>query len=48
MGLASQVQIDQATQVLLTGSYNQKLSFLRSTPINPPDGYTGMVLTDKT
>ncbi len=30
------------------GSYNAKLNFLRSTPINPPDGYTGMALTDKT
>jgi predicted nucleic-acid-binding Zn-ribbon protein len=48
MGLASQTEIDQATTVLSTGSYNQKLNFLRSTPINPPDGYTGMALTTKT
>jgi len=48
MGLASQGAIDEANDVLLTGSYNQKLNYLRTHPVNPPDGYTGMALTDKT
>jgi hypothetical protein len=48
MGLADQTQIDAADNVLRTGTFAEKLNFLRTTPLDPPDGYTGMALTAKT
>jgi hypothetical protein len=38
VGYASKQQVDDANQTLDTGSFAQKLAFLRTTPINPPDG----------
>lgn len=38
VGFASKQQVDDANQTLDTGSFAQKLAFLRATPISPPDG----------
>jgi hypothetical protein len=44
MGFASKSTINRATNTLLGGTHATKLEMLRTTPINPPHGYTGMEL----
>lgn len=44
MGFASKEAIAEARGILLHGSLSQKRQYLRTHPINPPHGYTGMEL----